>query len=244
MALSKDAAENEDNGSILLTCLCICTILLWLRQTYIEVVQAKNEGWRYLCSFWNFVDITGLLLAFVVYLMTGVKSELLSFEVLRVFAAFASCFTLIKLFDWLRLFEQTAFYVLLLEITMQDIKYFFLLVLATLMMFGVPLLMLDGSSKDGFELIDGTFNFWIIDLMYNQYLLALGEFGLDNFGEHPQAALVYFFFVLATFFSQLTMLNMLIAIMGDSFAKVFENQAVNGTRMKLAILGDLSSILP
>ena len=111
MALSKDAAESEDNGSILLTCLCICTVLLWLRQTYLEVVQAKNEGWRYLCTFWNFVDISGLLLAFVVYLMTGVRSELLSFEVLRVFAAFASCFLMLKCFDWLRVFDYTGFMV-------------------------------------------------------------------------------------------------------------------------------------
>ena len=34
-------------------------------------------------------------------------------EPLRVLAAFASCFILVKMFDWLRLFEETAFYVLL-----------------------------------------------------------------------------------------------------------------------------------
>ena len=53
-------------------------------------------------------------------------------------------------------------------------------------------------------------------------MLALGDFGLDNFGSHPQAILAYLFFIAATFISQLTMLNMLIAIMGDSFDKVIE----------------------
>ena len=40
------------------------------------------------------------------------------------------------------------------------------------------------------------------------------------------------------------MLNMLIAIMGDSFDKVIENKEVNGIISKLEILGDLSVVLP
>ena len=67
---------------------------------------------------------------------------------------------------------------------------------------------------------------------------------MDNFGDHPQNLLVYLLFVLATFISQLTMLNMLIAIMGDSFDKVIENKEVNGIIMKLEILNDLSAVLP
>ena len=67
---------------------------------------------------------------------------------------------------------------------------------------------------------------------------------MDNFGDHPQNFLVCLLFMLATFISQLTMLNMLIAIMGDSFDKVIENKEVNGIIMKLEILSDLSSVLP
>ena len=93
-------------------------------------------------------------------------------------------------------------------------------------------------------LIDGAFNFWLLDFLYNQYLLCLGEFGLDNFGDHPQAVLVYLFFVAATFFSQLTILNMLIAIMGETFSRVYENRDVNSTKMKLQLLADLAAVLP
>ena len=66
---------------------------------------------------------------------------------------------------------------------------------------------------------------------------------MDNFGDHPQAFLVYLFFVAATFISQLTMLNMLIAIMGDSFSKVIENSEVNSIKMKLEILSAMSVVL-
>ena len=40
------------------------------------------------------------------------------------------------------------------------------------------------------------------------------------------------------------MLNMLIAIMGDSFDRVIENKEVNSTKMKLSILESFSNILP
>ena len=49
--------------------------------------------------------------------------------------------------------------------------------------------------------------------------------------------------MLATFISQLVMLNMLIAIMGDSFNKEVENKELNRTKTKLEMLGDFSFIL-
>jgi len=83
---------------------------------------------------------------------------------LRLFSAFGSCFTLLKVLDWLRLYEKTAFYVLLVTETLNDIKYFMLVLLTTLMMFGAPLLML---NRSGAKLIDSTFDFWLADLIYN-----------------------------------------------------------------------------
>ena len=51
------------------------------------------------------------------------------------------------------------------------------------------------------------------------------------------------FFLLATMFTQLTMLNMLIAIMGDSFAFVTENKDKFATKSKLEILISLAPAL-
>ena len=57
-----------------------------------------------------------------------------------------------------------------------------------------------------------------------QYLLALGDFAFteDFVKSSPNSNLVWVLFVMATFFTQITILNMLIAIMGDAFAKVTE----------------------
>ena len=117
-------------------------------------------------SFWNIVDISGLLLALIVLIAGGTKHYVFPIQYLRVCAAFASLFTLMKLFDWLRLFEKTGFYVKLVGETLNDIKYFILLLLTTLMMFGVPVVMLDASSDKEKDLIDKVSNLWIFDLIY------------------------------------------------------------------------------
>ena len=122
-------------------------------------------------------------------------------EYLRVCAAFASLFTLTKLLDWLRLFEKTGFYVKLVAETLNDIKYFILLLLTTLIMFGVPVVMLDASSDKDKDLIDKASNLWIFDLMYTQYMLALGAFEPEHYADHPQAILALLFFIGATVMS-------------------------------------------
>ena len=81
-------------------------------------------------------------------------------------------------------------------------------------------------------------------MLISQYLLGLGEFtSLDDFSEGPQVGMCYFFFIFATFIVQLVMLNMLIAIMGDTFDKITENRAINATKSKLELLSDLSGVL-
>ena len=60
----------------------------------------------------------------------------------------------------------------------------------------------------------------MVDSTLNQYLLMLGEFDLDGFENHANLAICYMIFILSTFITQITFLNMLIAIMGDTFDRV------------------------
>ena len=48
-------------------------------------------------------------------------------------------------------------------------------------------------------------------------------------------------FICATFFTQITMLNMLIAIMGDTFERITEQKPLYATRTKLALLADYAA---
>ena len=50
-------------------------------------------------------------------------------------------------------------------------------------------------------------------------------------------------FLVSTLFTSLTMLNMLIAIMGDTFDHAMENKHVNSMQTKLQILGDQAAVM-
>ena len=114
-----------------------------------------------------------------------------------------------------------------------------ILILTALATFGVPMIILNLNLDADSQVVDEVFDFWLVDMLLNQYLLALGEFSLDNFASNQQNVLCYLFFIFATFISQVTMLNMLIAIMGDTFGKVIENKTVNAIKSKLELMDDL-----
>ena len=61
--------------------------------------------------------------------------------------------------------------------------------------------------------------------MLNQYELALGEFNTDGFiSEDGGSEITWLLFCLATMITQIMFLNMLIAIMGDTFERVTESR--------------------
>ena len=90
------------------------------------------------------------------------------------------------LFNWLRLFDFSAFYVLLIIVTIKDVSPFLIILLTALIMFGVPIMMLDASSSSDKRLIEDAFKFWPLDMIYNQYLLAIGKDRLASYEDHPQ----------------------------------------------------------
>ena len=67
---------------------------------------------------------------------------------IRVAAAFDSCLIFAKLYDWLRLFESTSFYILLITQTIDDITAFITIFLISLLMFGIPMVMLNMNRPD------------------------------------------------------------------------------------------------
>ena len=148
-------------------------------------------------------------------------------------AAFATFSMFVKVLDWMRLFDQTSFYIHLIQQTATEIAGFLGLLFISLLMFGIPMIMLNSSRSEELALVDKKFSFWIPNMLINQYLLILGEFNLDNFESGSQAGLCYLFFAFATLFSQVTMLNMLIAIMGDTFERTIEKRDLNSTKTKL-----------
>jgi len=100
-----------------------------------------------------------------------------------------------------------------------------------------PEVALEDSSLYQFH-----FGIKFVDIFLNQYLLLLGEFDLDNF-DAENKAFTWFVFFLATFLSQVLIFNMLIAIMGDTYAKVSEMKNQAALKEKISILCDYLRIV-
>ena len=69
------------------------------------------------------------------------RHDLISMRKLRGMSAIASFALLAKLYDWLRLFETTSFYIELIRATLFDISAFMILFLTAIFLTGVPTMM-------------------------------------------------------------------------------------------------------
>ena len=56
------------------------------------------------------------------------------------------------------------------------------------------------------------------------WLISLGDYSTDDYGNRGEVSkqLIWLVFIAATFFIQITFMNMLIAIMSNTFDKVME----------------------
>ena len=76
-------------------------------------------------------------------------------------------------------------------------------------------------------------------LIYS-YKLGLGDFDTDNFSGD---GFLWIIFLITTFIVQVTLFNMLIAIMGDTFARVMETKIESGLNEKISMLAEFSYVL-
>ena len=73
------------------------------------------------------------------------------------------------------------------------------------------------------------------------YLTALGEFGIEDYegkGEGKYRGILWFLFILATFMLLVHLLNMLIAIMGETFSEMTANEEVQKAKSHLSFVMD------
>lgn len=75
----------------------------------------------------------------------------------------------------------------------------------------------------------------IVDSFIRSYLLGIGDFGTDNYNGQVQ---VWVFFLMATLIIQLLFLNVLIAIMGDTFDRVSSEQKQSSMSEKAKLIRD------
>jgi len=76
-------------------------------------IFALENKLSYFTDIWNINDFISLSFTIIIIATSVEHNTVIAVENLRAMAAIASCTLMIKVFDWLRLFENTAFYILL-----------------------------------------------------------------------------------------------------------------------------------
>ena len=147
-----------------------------------------------------------------------------SIEEQRGIAAISGFFLWLKVFEWLRLFEGTAFEISLIYKTLVSIQYFMVIMIVIYMMFGTAIYFLSLGVPEENEIMPSYFGFWPLDTFQSQYEHTLGEFNLDSYENVEENYFMVVFFTVATFLVIIVLFNMLIAIMGEIFALAMENR--------------------
>lgn len=92
---------------------------------------------------------------------------------------------------------------------MKDMIPFLIVLLAALTGFSISSMALKDSSEDNFILAVST-----------KYRVMFGDFDTDSYNDDPQLYARWILFICATTLLGLVMLNMLVAVMSDTYARV------------------------
>ena len=202
-------------------------LALWAYFIEFEVMQFlmnKNDLMGYFFDIWNIVDLStlGFYLTYMVMLNACIIMDDTIFTIHNVRTVGSiTCFLLwIKMFYWMRLFSTTAYFVKLIIATVSDIRMFFYMIMIIICAFANFFYIINYNTVDGVSYVDEKLGIHSLDSFLYIYMLALGEFNTDNYSNGHNQVICWFMFVLASFFIVVVFMNMLIAIMGDTYATV------------------------
>jgi len=196
----------------------------------LELGSLLEDGLDYFGDPWNWLDFSSLTLNLTFLTIATMSQVLESWFVdkytMRTIGAYACFLMWLKMFYWMSLFESTAYYVKLIKQTIADCMTFMLMILIILLAFAnffliINLNMLGDEVKDD-PYISTYLGNQSIDALIAAYFMSLGDFAYDVYSAGPNKTSAWVMFLLATFLNCVVFMNMLIAIMGETFGAVTE----------------------
>jgi len=119
-----------------------------------------------------------------------------------------------KLLFFMRIFEGTGYLINMLIQVVVDMRYFLLVLLITIIAFGNSYYTISESNDEEDKFLDDYFASFLFS-----YELALGNWDLTGMGNRAMP-LVWILFILVTMFNTIIMLNLLIAIISETYDNV------------------------
>jgi hypothetical protein len=183
-----------------------------------EYLQLKHETStiKYLTSFWNYIDLIPIFLVLsALSLSVWVEfheSNIVKWQ--RYLNAVASFFIWFKFLYFFRIFRTFGHLIKTIIEVINDMKVFLVILSMSILAFSGTFFILAQNNEGDKVFVDSY-----IGAIMEMYELMLGNFDVSKFGETGYAV-VYLMFALASLFLIVIMLNLLIAIISDTFANV------------------------
>lgn len=134
--------------------------------------------------------------------------------------SFAMLSLWLKFFYYLRIFAPTSAFIRMIIEIIKDMSTFILILFASILAFANAFFILDGAFKGKDVLKASGGDVWLT--FTSTYTMGLGEWETDLYPDSKHTVLLWIFFLLCTFLVQIVLLNLLIALMEDTFDKVSE----------------------
>ena len=141
----------------------------------------------------------------------------------------------IKCFYWMRVFQIFAHFITLITETIMGIRTFMFMLILSLCGFANLFFIINNNSQanpnyakdvvapaEPSRYVSEFIGIPVLDSLISMYLTGLGEFDKDGYFYEgsPNKYMAWFFFLMATFLVAVVFMNMLIAIMGNTFGEV------------------------
>ena len=153
-----------------------------------------------------------------------------------------------KMFDWLRLFARTAIYPILLREVLFDIYPFIVMMLIILGLFGNGLYIFNYRAlfKGEEELYPDLLPDRMMSAMMTELLIMVGEPDGSKYlmkDEYFLTVILWVWFLLAILMTNIVFMNVLIAIISDTFDRVWEHRQTYILSSQADILCDWLNVI-
>jgi hypothetical protein len=183
----------------------------------IEIIQFVQNPGEYIQSFWNLFDCLSIIFNYILIICALSDANFDSSNAIAVIAIFLMW---ARLFYLLRVFSYTSYLVNMIICILRSMMLFMFAFILSAIAFGNCLYILGRSSVGENFTGDDIWKSFIYS-----YNFALGNLGgVSTFGNSQDEWLVWLVFVVMTVFTNIIMLNLVIAIITETFDQVQETQ--------------------
>ena len=229
-----ESKESQDLAGLITSFLITINCLFIMGQ---ELYQLVKNPKTYFLNVWNYIDSLPIVSAMfpVIFYLKGHTEDLHESwkDTVMISQVCAAIVLWTKFLYFLRSWKRTGALIRLLTEVIKDMLTFLFILLIAVLAFGDAFYSLSNSRPK-----EERFTTGYVHALITTYLIGLGEFELSDYGENNLARVL---FTLCTIFNCVVMLNLLIAIISDTYAQVMATENEQAMRERANIITDVLS---